>query len=227
MVDIKKIYKIIDYQFGNAELLKTALTHPSVIVGANKNYERLEFLGDRVLGLVVADALYKNFKEEEEGDLAKRLSYFVRREFVSKIADEMNINEFIILAQSEKDSGGQDKPAILCDVLESIIGAIYLDGGFDKSYQFVMSKWQKYLTEDVKPFKDPKTDLQEQVQALKLDLPVYEVVDRTGPDHDPVFRMSVEVEGYGKVEDIGSSKKIAEQNVAKKMLEKLDVKDGK
>lgn len=221
-IDIKKITKVIGYSFSDISLIRTALTHPSFSSDTNQNYERLEFLGDRVLGLIVSDLLYKYFVEEKEGDLAKRLSYFVRREFVAKIANEIGINEFIILAQSEKDSGGQNKPAILCDILEAVIGAIFIDGGYKASYDFIYYNWGKYLDEDIKPFKDAKTDLQEKVQSLKLSLPVYELVSVEGPDHDPKFTMSVKIDGYEKLEATGKSKKLAEQKVAKKMLEKLD-----
>lgn len=221
-VDIKKLTKIIGYSFSDLKLIRIALTHPSVSSDTNHNYERLEFLGDRVLGLIVSDILYKHFNQEKEGDLAKRLSYFVRREFVAKVASEIGVNEFILLAPSEKDSGGQEKPAILCDVMEAIIGAIFIDGGYKEAYEFISHNWAGYLSEDIKPFKDAKTDLQEKAQGMKLSLPIYELIEMTGPDHDPEFTISVKVDGFEKIEASGKSKKIAEQNVAKIMLEKLD-----
>jgi len=187
----------------------------------DKNYERLEFLGDRVLGLVMARILFEAFPDEAEGDLAKRHSALVQGRTLSLIAVEKNLGEAIIMSDSERNSGGAENENILADVMEGLLGAVFLDGGLEPADKIIRSWWgDKIHTMDKAP-QDPKTALQEWVQARGLPLPTYEIIDREGPDHAPVFSIQVEVLERSPVVATGSSRREAEKKAAEIMLKQL------
>lgn len=206
----------IGYRFQKTVLIGRALTHAST--GAARNYERLEFLGDRVLGLVVAHILWETFPEESEGDLAKRHAALVQGKMLAEVARAIALGDYMILSESERAGGGAENENILADGLESILGAMYLDGGLEVCEDFIRRKWGNSIHTMTEPPQDPKTALQEWAQARGLPLPVYELADREGPDHAPVFRISVTVEGYPPAIASGSSRRKAEKEAAEMLL---------
>lgn len=218
-LSIEKLEKEIGHSFSNKEFLIEALTHSSA--GHQKNYERLEFLGDRVLGLVVAEMLFKKFPNEPEGDLAKRLAALVQGSFLATIAQKIDLGKFIIFSDSEKRAGGQQNENILADVFESVIGALYLDGGFQKCHKLIDRLWVDGFYEMKAPPQHPKTRLQEWAQAQGLPLPVYEIIEQSGPDHMPVFDIQLSVEGYDTITAQGASRQQAEKNVAQSFINKI------
>lgn len=207
---------MIDYKFKNKSLIKTALTHSSV----NKKYnnEKLEFLGDRVLGLVVADLLYKTFPSETEGDLAQRHAALVCADTLKIIADEINLSSDIVLAAGEKDIALNKN--ILADAMEAVIGAVYLDGEYQAAYGFIENLWKDKITEFKTPPRDAKSALQEYTQDIYEKLPTYEVLSVSGSDHAPVFEVAVSIEEYLEKAE-GRSKKEAEHTAAEKLLTHL------
>ncbi len=214
--------KNLDYKFKNLELLETALTHRSV--GKN-NYERLEFLGDSVLGLVITDALFNQYPDEAEGVLTRLRSYLVKKETLSKLARVMNLGDSIKLGAGELKSGGWRRDSILANTLEAIIGAVYLDSDFITSQKVVLNIYDAELKSlDVnKVGKDPKTVLQEILQARKMPLPIYTVVNEYGEAHKKTFVVTCQVQVMGKlIEANGKSKRRAEQAAASKILALLE-----
>ncbi len=202
----------IGHKFNDPKLLKTALTHSSAAV--EYNYERLEFLGDRVLGLVIAELLYQRFPDEAEGDMAKRLAALVQGSFLAGIAVEMDLGAHIDLSDGEAQAGGAQNEHILADVFESLIGALYLDGGFQKCQNLIHGLWQDKLDVMKEPPQHPKTKIQEWAQALGLPLPAYKITSQSGPDHAPVFEIELSVEGYDPVTAQGKSRQQAEKEAA-------------
>lgn len=215
---LSELEKQIGHTFKDPAMLQAALTHSST--GADANYERLEFLGDRVLGLVVADVLYEKFPNEPEGDLAKRLAALVQGSFLAIIADEMGLGAYIVFSESEAASGGAENENILADVFESIIGALYIDAGFRPCYDLIKTLWGDRFDEMKNPPQHPKTALQEWAQSQNLPLPHYKIQDQHGPDHAPVFDISLIVKGYDPVVMSGRSRQDAEKLVAAEFLEK-------
>ncbi len=211
---------IIGYKFKDRHLLERALTHSST--NDAYNYQRLEFLGDRVLGLVIADALFTEFRGENEGGLAKRHTALVQGVTCAVIGQAHKIGDFIILSESERVSGGNLNENIIADVVESLLGAIYRDGGYDVAQKVILKLWGDNIKTLEKAPQDPKTELQEWVQARSLDLPLYEVAEKSGPDHAPMFLMRLTVDGQGSVEAEGSSRRQAEKTAARLMLKKLN-----
>lgn len=215
----KALEEIIGYQFKDSHYLERALTHSST--NDDYNYQRLEFLGDRVLGLVMAHALFEGFRGENEGGLAKRHTALVQGVTCSIIGQKYNIADHIILSASEKDAGVHLNENIIADVVESMIGAIYIDGGYEAAQRVALALWGDVInTLDSVP-QDPKTELQEWVQARGLDLPNYEVVDKIGPDHAPKFVVQVSVEGVTSIKAEGTSRRQTEKLAATKMLKKI------
>lgn len=210
----------IGHTFKDKALLKTALTHSSV--GAEYNYERLEFLGDRVLGLVIAELLYKRFPLEKEGDLAKRLAALVQGSFLATVAAELELGAYIGLSDGEAQSGGAENANILADVFESLIGALYLDGGFHKCQALINELWADRLGVMKEPPLHPKTRVQEWAQSKGLALPVYKIINQSGPDHAPVFDVELKVEGYPSVTAQGKSRQIAEKEAARNFMAARD-----
>ena len=219
----EKFKEALGYTFRDPGLLTQALTHPSVAFGRAKRrftaYERLEFLGDRVLGLVMAEMLYQTFPNDPEGDLAKRHVALVRREALARVAHSIDLGAHLSLSNGEDSAGGRDNPGLLADACEAIIGALFVDGGFDVAKTFVLHHWTPLLTELVAPPKDAKTRLQEWAQAQGLSLPEYTVTGQEGPAHNPVFLVEVTVTGYAPATGRGSSKRVAEQAAATALME--------
>lgn len=216
-----KLEKLLGYRFKDAALLMQALTHPSAASGAKPSYQRLEFLGDRVLGLVVARLLYVCFPGEAEGDLAKRHARLVSRDVAALAARKLELGPHIVFSKGEMESGGAESASALGDVMEALLGAVYLDGGLEPAEKFAVSLWEPMLSLDLEPPKDPKTTLQEWSQARSLGLPAYKVISQSGPAHDPSFEVEVAV-GCNKASGLGSSKRAAEQAAAKSLLEQVN-----
>ena len=212
----------LPHRFRTPALRDLALTHrsataDSAAVVPEVTNERLEFLGDRVLGLSVADLLYAHFPHEPEGNLARRLAALVSRETLAKVAASLNLQQYIEVGGGAEDQA-QKTDSIAADACEALIGAIYLDAGFDVAKRVVVHHWQLHMEAAVTAPKDAKTTLQELVQGQGLPLPTYTLLERTGPAHAPEFTMTVHVEGYDMVQGIGASKRIATQAAAEAML---------
>ncbi len=214
MNDYDKLCEILDYTFNDKALLEQAFT-----LGFGdyyKGYERLEFLGDRVLGLIISRMLFENFPNENEGDLARRFSDLTKTETLALIAKSLDFHKYVIMEKKIHIT-----KMILCDICEALIGAIYLDAGLEKAQEFVNLHWQKLMKQLELPPVDPKTRLQEWAQGRKRSLPVYTQISRTGPDHNPVFVMQVELKGLRKVRAKGKTKREASQNAALLFLESV------
>lgn len=211
----------LDYVFADPNLLIRAMTHSSYGDGQRitPDNERLEFLGDRVLGLLTASALY-HYSQESEGTLARRLNALVRKETCAKVARKIMIGDALLLSSAEDRQGGREKTSILGDACEALIAAIYLDGGYEPAKTFYDLHWAPLLAEVVtKSAKDPKTELQERAMAGSHGLPNYEIVERSGPDHRPLFVIQVSVNGVGSAKGSGKSKRDAERFAATHLLE--------
>ncbi len=217
---IDKFQKEIGYFFKNEALLKVALTHSST--GRDKNYERLEFLGDRVLGLVVAHLLFENFPDENEGDLAKRLAFLVQGKTLAKLSNQISLGDYILLSEAERGAGGAANDHILADVFEAVIGAIYIDGGIAPCESLIKTQWGNILNSMEKPPQHPKTAIQEWVQSRSLPLPVYKIIDQSGPDHAPIFKVELFVKGYDPVIAIGKSRAAAEKLAAQEFMKGVE-----
>lgn len=214
---------LLGYQFESRDRLNCALTHPS-LEGA-ENYQRLEFLGDRVLGLVIAEALLERFPDEREGVLSRRLTNLVRREAIAAVAEGINLGAAIKMSGTAEGGGGRKNPAVLADVLEALIGAIFQEAGYDVARDVVRRLWQTSLDSDDLADKDAKSRLQEWAQGRGLEAPVYTEVGRQGPDHGPTFSIRAEVAGQGEATASGLSKQAAEQDAAAALLAQLSTED--
>ena len=220
--DLDAAQALLGYQFADQDLLLRALMHRSAAGGAEaQSYERLEFLGDRVLGLVVAEMLYERFPRDPEGFLARRHAALVRKEALARVARRVDLGRHIVMSRGEEDAGGRESDAILSDACESLLGATYLDGGLGPAAAFIKAHWPKMMEEASAPPKDAKTGLQEWAQQRGLPLPVYETVATEGPDHNPVFTIQVSVKGYPASTATGTSKRAAAQAAATSLLETL------
>lgn len=212
---------ILGYHFADRSLLVTALTHAS-LPKHETNYERLEFLGDRVLGLVVAEMLYRLYPHENEGHLAKRLTVLVQQKALVGVGSDIGLSSWVRLSAGEKRTGGALKDTILSDSVEAVIGAVYLDGGLEPARAFIESRWKKLVCTDSAPPDDPKTRLQEIAQAKGLKLPEYRLVGKSGTDHQPVFDVEVFVGGMGSASASASSKRAAEKIAAQRLLDAVE-----
>ncbi len=210
----------LGHQFKDRELLGRALTHPSLALKRGM-FERLEFLGDRVLGLVVADLLMARFPGEVEGDLARRHAVLVSRDSLAAIAAAMDLGAHLRLARGEEGSGGRRNPGMLADALEAVIGALYRDGGLEAARRFIAGRLAPLIDRETAPPRDPKTALQEWAQGRGLNLPAYRTVTATGPAHQPHFRVEVSVEGHAPGVGEGASKRAAEREAALRLLKSL------
>jgi len=213
----------INYQFKNQKLLEEALTHPSLSKETKKmNYERLEFLGDKVLSLVIADFLMEKFPKEKEGDLSKRQASFVSGETLAKVGVKIGLNQVIKLSKGEENIGGKNNKKNLENCLEALIGAIYLDSNYQEAKKFILNSWQNLLEENLTPPKDPVSELQELIQLKTKQLPEYQIEKISGSDHSPIFCAKVRILHLNlEFEASGTSKKEAQKEVAKIALEKL------
>ncbi|NOZ43491.1 MAG: ribonuclease III [Alphaproteobacteria bacterium] len=213
------VYQTLGYIFKDVELLREALTHPSLEGG--KQYQRLEFVGDRVLGLVIAEWLFEQYPDVDEGGLASRHTNMVRKETLAEVAKVMQLPIFIHMAKSTEDNDGRNKATILADVCEAVIGAVNQDGGYGAARKLVRKFWQHYISQPAIARRDAKTRLQEWVQARHIPTPDYVVTDRTGPAHEPFFTIEVRVTDMPPYTGKGHSKREAEQNAAARLLENL------
>lgn len=210
----------IGHKFRDSALLDRALRHPSVGLPDN---QRLEFLGDRVLGLAISRALYEQFPEASEGELAPRYNYLIRKERCAEIAAALGMGEVVELGRAEARSGGRRKNALLGDAIEALIAAIFLDSDYAHARDFVLREWGPYLADLPPETVDAKTRLQEYAQARGETLPDYRLVDREGPDHAPSFTIEVALQGKTALGE-GKSKRRAEQRAATMLLAKLEAK---
>jgi ribonuclease-3 len=211
----------IGYRFADPKLLDVALTHISALTGPRNragSYQRLEFLGDHVLGLVVSDMLFHEFPRADEGELSRRLAALVRKETCAEVARAIDLGAVLRLGGSEVQGGGRSNTAILGDVCESLIGAAYLDGGYAAAADLIARFWRERMLRPQRSLRDAKTMLQEWAQGRGLPTPNYREIARTGPHHDPHFRVAVELPNAEPAEGAGRSKRAAEQAAAAAML---------
>ena len=218
---------ILGYRFTRSDLPREALTHRSALQGRRSTQghgavsnERLEFIGDRVLGLLIAEWLAERFPDEQEGDLGRRLASLVSQPVLAQVADAIGLGEALSVAPGEARAGVQRRATVLADALEAALGAIYLDGGLPPARDFVRRAWNSAMTAQEAPPKDAKTALQEWAQKRGLDLPVYTVSARSGPPHVPVFVVTVTV-GTLTGEGTAGSKRAAEQLAAENLYGSL------
>jgi ribonuclease-3 len=209
----------IGYHFRDAGLLKLALTHPSAARGQNN--QRLEFLGDAVLALVVSRILYELYPAEQEGELARRRAALVRGETLAQVARDIELGTTLRVGVSETQGRGWENPSNLEDAMEAVIGALYLDGGLETAEAFIAPRWTEIAKQNTAPPKDAKTSLQEWAQARGLPIPSYNVIESTGPAHSPVFTIEVVVQGHPSAQAKAPSKRAAEQEAAGMLLVKL------
>ncbi len=219
--DTATVARLLGHDFADNSLLERALTHPSAGTPARPDNQRLEFLGDRVLGLLVAEALMEAFPNLAEGDLAPRFNQLVRRETLAEVAGEIGLGQHLRLGRSENISGGRRKAAILADATEAVIAALYLDGGLSAAGAFVSAHWAQRVKAVSHAPVDAKTRLQEWAQGRGYPLPTYTVVARTGPDHAPVFKVEVQLEGGATATGEARSKRLAEQDAAAALYEEV------
>jgi ribonuclease III len=220
----EELAQIIGYEFARRELLEEALTHPSLLGSGHptrRSYDRLEFLGDRVLGLIIADLLWRRFADETEGHLTRRYHSLVRREALARVAETIGLGRHLAAARAEAAAGAAGSPGILADACEALIAAVYLDGGFAAAAAFVRRFWWPLMEEMEGPPHDPKTALQEWAQARRLGLPAYEVVATSGPNHALVFTVAARVAGHEEASATAPSKRMAEARAAAILLDRL------
>ncbi|MEX2643825.1 MAG: ribonuclease III [Acetobacterales bacterium] len=213
----------LGYKFRKTRLLDVALTHASLSDTRRhtETNERLEFLGDRVLGLLVAELLLEAFPDEAEGAIARRYADLVKRESLARVAGDLQLGGVLHLSAGEAATGGRNNPGVLADACEAILGAMYLDGGLEPARAFVRKHWTPMMQAWNEPPKDPKTQLQEWAQGRGLALPVYRMLSAAGPAHKPMFRIEVEVAGYPSATAEGPSKRDAERGAARALMQRL------
>ena len=210
----------LGHVFVDTALAERALTHLSAQSDRMQSYQRLEFLGDRVLGLAVSEMLYEAFPDAPEGDLSVRLARLVRRETCAEVAEGWDVGPYVVMGVGEARGGGRKKAAILGDVCEALIGAVFLDGGFAAAHALVRRFWEARMRVDAVAVQDAKTAVQEWAQARGLATPRYGEVERSGPAHLPRFVMQVELEGFAPERGEASSKRAAEQEAARAFLDR-------
>ena len=209
-----ELQKNLKYQFKNIKLLEQALTHSSVTRNEQRNYERLEFLGDRVLGLTMAHLLYMMFPKDKEGVLAQRHVKLVRAEAVAEVVRRLGIDKYL----NCQDELSRQSVNVLCDIGEAVIGAIYIDSNIEQAIAFVERNWRDLIDKDTGSQKDAKSILQEKFHAMKLPSPTYEVIAKEGTEHEPLFTVRVKLNEKIFADGSGQNKKTAEQVAAKKLL---------
>jgi ribonuclease-3 len=202
----------------DVSLFERALTHSSA---ARESYERLEFLGDRVLGLVMARALYERYPGEPEGQLSRRYNALVARETCAEIGRGIGIPALLRLGKQAREDGASQSDNVVGDAVEALIGALLLDGGLETAERFILARWEPYLAGQGRAPHHPKSALQEMAEGLGRKPPAYEVIERSGPAHAPRFTVKVSVRGLGEAEGQGTSKQDAETAAARALLDKL------
>jgi ribonuclease III len=221
--DRARLEAAIGHEFVEKQRLDHALTHASARSAKSTNYERLEFLGDRVLGLCIAELLFSTFGKADEGELSVRLNQLVSAETCAQVADELELHLFIRTGSDVKKVTGKRMLNVRADVVESLIAALYLEGGLEVARRFILKFWHDRATRADGSRRDAKTELQEWAHATYSVTPVYRVEERSGPDHDPRFTVTVEVAGTSPETGIDRSKRAAEQAAATKILEREGV----
>lgn len=211
----------IGYTFERPDLLVRAMTHSSIASETRPDNQRLEFLGDRVLGLVMAEILMSDDRAADEGQLAPRFNAMVRKETCADVARDIDLGAVLKLGKSEQVTGGRRKTALLGDGMEALIAAVFVDGGLDASRDLILRLWGERIDNVEDDARDPKTTLQEWAQARKMPPPKYEVLDRSGPDHAPIFRIAARLEDGRSGEGTAPSKRNAEQAAAKTLLDEV------
>jgi len=222
-VGVEPLEAALSHRFEKSALLIEALTHPSARqrnAASERGYERLEFLGDRVLGLIIAQLLWQRFPDDDEGALTRRHVTLVRRETLATVAREIGLGGFIVVSSGEDAAGVRQNTSVLADVCEALIAALYLDGGLAVAQRFVERYWERRVGA-AQPLRDPKTALQEWAQARGLNLPSYTVVDTSGPPHRRRFTVTVSVSGAKSETASGTSKREAEAAAAAALLASL------
>ena len=222
---IRQLENKIDYQFGDHKLLKTALSHRSSLKDTRlESNERLEFLGDAVLGLIVSAFLYSEYEELSEGDLTRMKATLVNETVLSRAALSFSLGEYVFLSPEEKKSGGESRPSITADAFEALLGAVYLDGGFEQAqklvYKYILNDHLDII--DDKKLHNYKGELLEYMQARGNGSPSYQVQDQIGPDHDKIFIVGVYIDNILLGEGRGKSKKVAEQKAAREALKVIN-----
>ncbi len=220
--DLSAFMDRLGHRFANPEVLIRALTHGSISSATRPDNQRLEFLGDRVLGLVIAETLLAEDKSAAEGILAPRFNALVRKETCADVAREIDLGVVLKLGKSEMVSGGRRKEALLGDAMEAVIAAVYSDGGLEAARTVILRFWRKRVDNVEADARDPKTALQELVQAKGQVPPKYEIKQRSGPDHAPQFTIEVRTESGQVAQAQAGSKRQAEQAAAKALLESLE-----
>ncbi len=221
MQEIKNLKKKIKIEFNNQELLKQAITHKSF--DSKNNYENLEFLGDRVLGLVLSKKLFELYPNEKVGILDKKLASLVNKNKCYEIGNSLDLKKYIVTSNT-KNNKNKIENKIVSDCCEAIIGAIYLDKGFDVSKNFILNLWKDYIDEAETTFVDAKTLLQEYSLKKFKTLPIYKLISNTGPRHKPKFKVGVKLKNTNYIISMGSSKKNAEQLAAIELLKRIKQK---
>jgi ribonuclease-3 len=219
---LPQVQERIGHKFSDPTLLERALTHSSAVSAKAGSYQRLEFLGDRVLGLAISAMLLRSFPKAPEGELSRRLADLVRAESCASAARAMQLDAAVQLGSS-RSTKTRLTPAILADVCEAVIGAVFLDAGYETAAALIERFWSERMLAPDRPLRDPKTMLQEWAQARGLPTPSYREVERSGPHHDPKFRIAVELPERDAAEGTGRSKRAAEQAAAAAMLEREGV----
>lgn len=225
MPDHRKLEAALGYSFSDDKWLRRALVHSSARARKDieRDNERLEFLGDRVLGLTMAELLFRKFPDANEGTLARTFNGLVRKEACAEVAARIDLGSFLELGGGELKAGGRRKTAILGDACEAIIAAVFLDGGFDAARKTIELLWSHMLEIDAETRADPKTALQEWAQGQGMPLPVYDDIGRSGPDHKPFFTMAVHIDGLESGQGTGENKRAAQQAAARLVLEREGV----
>ncbi|HRF09780.1 MAG TPA: ribonuclease III [Xanthobacteraceae bacterium] len=217
--DLSALEERLGYRFKDRALLDQALTHKSFVTGRkHASNQRLEFLGDRVLGLAIAEMLYASFPGNLEGELSQRHTALVRNETCVEVAQLLELGPHLRLAPGERNAGGERNPSILGDACEAVMGAMFLDGGYETARQMIERYWRPLMTATAQAPRDAKALLQEWALGRGLPVPSYREVGRSGPDHKPEFRVSIELPGIEPAEGIGPSKREAERAAASSML---------
>ena len=207
----------LGYEFKDESLLKISLTHPSF--SKKNNYERLEFLGDRVLGLIISDEIFHSYPDDSEGNLAKKISFLVCKNTLIKIADELRLEKHFIISKNIKENSFD---SIKANSLEAVIAAIYLDSNFSNTYKIVKKLWNNCIQKINLDYHDPKSKLQEWSLKTNNILPVYEVKKKEGPDHNPIFTVNLKLNGKIRSIGVGKNKQDAEVMAAEKALKEID-----
>lgn len=215
---LKELEKLVGHCFNDPDVLRQALTHASLERSSWNVYERLEFLGDRVLGLVVSETLLKRFPNEREGQISRRYANLVKRDSLAVVARKIKFGDYLLISAGEEAAGARESVTILSDALEAVIGALYWDGGLEVARQFILEHWDPLLALDEEPPVDPKTALQEWAQRRQYALPEYKVVSQEGPAHSPKFLIEVCLGKFEPQKGYGTSKRQAEQMAAKSLL---------